>query len=335
MLEGGESPASWRQAIISVIPKMGKDKRECSSYRPISILNMDYRLFTSIIAERLKNIIPEIIDEDQTGFLKNRQIQDSIRRALHLMDYMDKTQRESIALSLDAEKAFDSVRWDYLFLAMERFGFGDPFIQLIKNLYYLPSARIKINGSLTGVVDLQRGCRQGCPLSPALFALFIEPLAQAIREDEQIKGIWIRNTEYKTGLYADDILLTLTDPERSLPKLWLKMQMFGELSGYKINIQKSQSITYNYVPTTKIKSMSKFNWNNKIIKYLGIKIPKTLTEIYELNYSPITRELKENIQRWSLLPLDLYNRIDLTKSHTSQNLYRYIYQPNNLRYGTE
>lgn len=76
---------------------------------------------------------------------------------------------------------------------MERFGFGDPFIQLIKNLYYLPSARIKINGSLTGVVDLQRRCRQGCPLSPALFALFIEPLAQAIREDEQIKGIWIRN----------------------------------------------------------------------------------------------------------------------------------------------
>uniref|UniRef100_A0A669B572 Reverse transcriptase domain-containing protein n=1 Tax=Oreochromis niloticus TaxID=8128 RepID=A0A669B572_ORENI len=226
---------------------------------------------------------------------------------------MDKTQRESIALSLDAEKAFDSVRWDYLFWAMERFGFGDPFIQLIKNLYYLPSARIKINGSLTGVVDLQRGCRQGCPLSPALFALFIEPLAQAIREDEQIKGIWIRNTEYKIGLYADDILLTLTDPERSLPKLWLKMQMFGELSGYKINIQKTQSITYNYVPTTKIKSMSKFNWNNKIIKYLGIKIPKTLTEIYELNYSPITRELKENIQRWSLLPLDLYNRIDLIK----------------------
>lgn len=135
-LEGGESPASWRQAIISVIQKMGKDRKECSSYRSISILNMYYRLFTSVIAESLKNIILEIIDEHQTGFLKNRQIQDSMRHALHLMDYINKIQNESIPWSLGAEKNFDSVWWEYLILAMECFGFEDPFIQMIQDVYY-------------------------------------------------------------------------------------------------------------------------------------------------------------------------------------------------------
>lgn len=78
------SPKSWKQAIISVIPKEGKDRSEGSSYRPSSVLNGDYRIFTSIIAGRLKNIIPDLIH--QTGFIKNRQTQDNVRRALHLMN---------------------------------------------------------------------------------------------------------------------------------------------------------------------------------------------------------------------------------------------------------
>lgn len=103
-LNGGETPASWKHAIISVIPKVGKDKSECSSYRPISILNFDYRLYASIIAKRLENIIPDIIDEDKTGFLKTRQTQDNVRRALHLMEHMSKNKDKSIGLSLDTEK---------------------------------------------------------------------------------------------------------------------------------------------------------------------------------------------------------------------------------------
>ena len=69
VLRGGETPLSWRQAIISVIPKPGKDETECSSYRPISVLNMDYRLYAAILAKRMEDIVPDLIDPDQTGFL--------------------------------------------------------------------------------------------------------------------------------------------------------------------------------------------------------------------------------------------------------------------------
>ena len=123
---------------------------------------------------------------------------------------MSRNKDESIVLSLDAEKAFDSVSWEYLYFTLQRFGFNSLVILALKNLYHAPTARIKINGSLSDPVPLERGCRQGCPLSPALFALFIEPLAQALREDQEIRGIQIKEAEFKTCLYADDVLITFS-----------------------------------------------------------------------------------------------------------------------------
>lgn len=85
MLKEGEIPNSWREAFISVIPKEGKDKLDCSNYRLVSVLNQDYRLFTAILARRLETILPDIINLDQTGFIKQRQTQDNIRRTLHVI----------------------------------------------------------------------------------------------------------------------------------------------------------------------------------------------------------------------------------------------------------
>ena len=82
-LKGEETTKSWRQEIISIIPKTGKYKSESSSYRPISIQSSDCRLYTSIITTRTQNLLPDIMDEDQTGFLKNRQTQDDVRWVLH------------------------------------------------------------------------------------------------------------------------------------------------------------------------------------------------------------------------------------------------------------
>ncbi len=77
-LAKGETPASWKEAIISVIPKGSKDRLDCANYRPISVLNLDYKLFTSIIAKRLEKILPRVINMDQTGFVLTRQTHDNI-----------------------------------------------------------------------------------------------------------------------------------------------------------------------------------------------------------------------------------------------------------------
>lgn len=94
----------------------------------------------------------------------------------------------SAILSLDTAKAFDSLEWEYLWWVLERFGFGPVFIGWLKILYNHPSVRLKINNGYSDRFSLERGTRQGCPLSPLLFALAMEPLAGAVRSSTELRG---------------------------------------------------------------------------------------------------------------------------------------------------
>lgn len=145
-----------------------------------------------------------------------------------------------IAVSLDAEKAFKRVEWSYLFEVLKKFGFGTVYIELIQSLYKSPKAEIITNCIISSSIPLYRGCRQGCPISPALFALAIEPLAEAIRCNPNIKGFKTGPEIQNISLFADDILLFLTDPVDSISNLQNVLQSYSTFSGYKVNIDKSE-----------------------------------------------------------------------------------------------
>ena len=312
-LKENKTPPTWAEAIISVIPKPGKDKDRCENYRPISILNLDYKLYTSIISKRINTFITELIDEDQTGFISGRQTQDSIRRTLQIIGNARREKQSTVLVSIDAEKAFDCVNWKFLYQVLERFGFNTKSVQLIKTLYQKPSARIKINGSLSKKIYLQRSTRQGCCMSPTLFAIFIEPLAQAIRQNKELKGVTIKGVEHKLGLFADDLIAFLEQPNTSLPNLMKLLHTYGHLSGYKINVSKTQILSFNYTPPKEIMEIYDLKWNLKSIQYLGVTITKNSTDLYKANYNNLDQEIKKDIARWSTLPLDLNSRIEIVK----------------------
>lgn len=113
-MTNAKMPPSWNEAVISVIPKEGKDKLECGSYRPISVLNVDYKLYTAILARRLEKILPQLIQNDQTGFISQRQTHDNIRRSLHILNHIQHNKIEAFLISPDSEKAFDSMSWPFL-----------------------------------------------------------------------------------------------------------------------------------------------------------------------------------------------------------------------------
>lgn len=326
VLKKAQTPPSWKEAIISAIPKEGKDKMECGSFRPISVLNVDYRLFTSIMAKRLEKFLPKLIHNDQTGFIRQRQTQDNIRRTLHIMDHIRENKIKAIVISVDAEKAFDSVSWNFLYRVLHRFGFHDTIIKTIQALYDNPTARIKINGYLSNSFTLERGSRQGCAWSPLLFALYLEPLAQYIRQNEDVRGITIKGTEHKVACYADDILIYLGQPTRSLPNLMQSFEQYGQLSGYKLNIGKTQLLSYNYSPPGEIESRYPLAWQTESFKYLGITIPKDLAKLSECNYLPIHKKIKEDIARWNLIPFfSLSSRIESIKMNILPRLL-YLFQ---------
>lgn len=325
-IKNGEIPPSWREAIITVIPKDGKDKTDCSSYRPISLLNQDYKLFTSILAKRLEIILPDIIQLDQTGFIKQRQTQDNVRRTIHVINHINQDKLEAVLLGLDAEKAFDSVDWSFLYKTLERFQFHNDFVKVIQALYFKPTAKIRINGGLSNNFELERGCRQGCPISPLLFAIFIEPLSQWIRQNEKIKGIMVSQEEHKIALFADDILIYLGHPSASFPELLTILKEYGLLSGYKLNTHKSQILTFRYSPSHSIREEFKVNWESKSIKYLGVNIPKHLNLIIAENYDILFSKIKSDLTRWNLIPfLGLGQRVEVIKMNLLPRLL-YLFQ---------
>ena len=171
--------------------KGGKDPLNPGSYRPISLLNVHTKLLAKILATRLEEVLPAIVSPDQTGFIKNRFLFSNLRRLYNIIySSSSSSQHPEVLLLLDAEKVFDRVEWDFLFAVLQRFGFGEKFISWINLLYGLPPASVQTNSFRSEYFPLQRGTRQGCPLSPMLFALAIEPLAIALRSLKGYNGIY-------------------------------------------------------------------------------------------------------------------------------------------------
>ena len=108
-------PQSLELATITLLPKPGKDPQRCGNYRPLSLLNSDYKVLSKIIASRLEKIIPKIIHADQTGFVKNRQGADNVRRLFHIIDIAKRQNHPLVILSMDAEKALDRTEPGFLF----------------------------------------------------------------------------------------------------------------------------------------------------------------------------------------------------------------------------
>lgn len=304
---------TMRQAVISSILKKDKSSLNCSSYRPISLLNVDTKILAKLLAHRLERVLPSVISPDQTGFIKNRFSFFNIRRVLNFIyNQSDKDASETV-VSLDAEKAFDQVRWDFLFHTLRRFGFGTNFISWIKVLYSSPVAAVQTNNNLTKYFQLQRSTRQGCPLSPLLFTLVIEPLAIALRQRSDIKGICRGEIEHNVSLYADDMLLFIVDPSHSLPKILDLLKKFGAISGYRVNFEKSEAMPIGRAIGESSTVLDPFKLSYNKFKYLGIWITRNHKDLYKANYQVLLSKLKQDFRRRELLPFSLSGRINIIK----------------------
>ena len=186
-------------------------------------------------------------------------------------------------------------------------------ILLNRYRFYMPPpcASVITNGMRSPAFTVRRGTRQGCPISPLLFALAMEPLAEAIRIDPLVTGIQVGSLQHKFSLYADDILLYLSNPEASIVRAVEIIRSFGQFSGYKVNYSKSEAMPMTPNVSLSSNCSAPFCWSPSGFVYLGIHVTPTLSGLYKANFVPLIRRIKGDLARWMVLPLSLLGRVNL------------------------
>uniref|UniRef100_A0A3Q1BKU0 Reverse transcriptase domain-containing protein n=1 Tax=Amphiprion ocellaris TaxID=80972 RepID=A0A3Q1BKU0_AMPOC len=173
--------------------------------------------------------------------------------------------------------------------------------------------------------QIGHGTRQGCPISPLLFALAIEPLAEVIRTDPQVAGITIGPQKHTISLYADDVLLFLSNPEVSMVRIIEIIKSFGQFLGYDINYSKSEAMPLTLHTPSTSSSAVPFRWSPSGFVYLGIHITLSLSGLYKANFIPLIRKIKEDLAHWTSLPLSPIGRVNLFKMNILPRLL-YVFQ---------
>ena len=285
-LDKEEMSISLRQGSITLIPKENKPKRYAKNLRPISLLSVAYKIASGCIANRLKKVLPTIIHDSQYGFLAGRQISTAVHKIYETLNYAENHQIPGMILSIDIEKAFDSISWQFLLKALTFFNFGPIFIKWIKTFYNNITSCVAVNGQYTSWFPVRRGVRQGDPSSPYLYLICAEVLSLMLRNNRMIKGITLNHKENLLTQFADDTTLSLDGTEQSFTEAIKTISKFAEMSGLKMNRQKTQVIFIGSLKNSNIRYLrdENFVWNPGTWKILGISFTVNIDEIVTINY---------------------------------------------------
>ncbi len=239
---GVEADTTFANGWIAPIYKEKGERSRVVNYRPITLLNTDYKLLSKTLAVRLAEVAPVIIHKAQAGFVPGRKIHNHTQLARMMMHWTEINEQDGAIVALDQEKAYDKIAHDYLWRVLEKFGIPDSFIGLIKSLYRNARTSVMVNGILSTAYRVYRGVRQGDPLSCLLFDLAIEPLSAMIRKSD-IEGFSIPSSSetLKAVLFADDttVYLSSRDDFSTLQKV---LDTWCSAAKAKFNISKTEII---------------------------------------------------------------------------------------------
>jgi endonuclease/exonuclease/phosphatase family metal-dependent hydrolase len=212
ILQGtSETPKSWRKSVITVLYKSG-DSAEAKNYRPICIIPVLYKLFSKLLYSRLYPILDLAQSPDQAGFRHNYSTLDHLFVFKMLQEKSEEFQLNTWAAALDFKKAFDSIDQLFIWEALEDQQVPIGYIRVLKDLYREQHARVKTD-RLSRSFQIQRGTKQGDPLSSLLFNAVLEKVMRRAKENFEAKkyGIQLGTTDSSrlTNLrFADDVLIT-------------------------------------------------------------------------------------------------------------------------------
>ena len=307
---------SMKSGVLNLIYKKKGDKRLLKNYRPISLLQVDYKIIARVMANRFKKVLPSLVSENQSCCVLGKDIADTICNIRDIIDLVEKDELEGYILKFDQEKAFDRVSHEYLMATLKGFGFGDSFISWIQIFYTDICSSVKCNGFLTKYFKIKNGIRQGCPISALLYVLAAESLQSAIQKNDGIHGIAIPNSE-RVGLafqHADDTTLTVGD-RASIDEAFNVFELYSAGTGAKINREKSEimCIGKGYLSSFDVE-MYGVRECKDVIQILGVYIGKDYNKCLSLNWKDKIKNIKCILNMWLQRNLSIQGRCTVISS---------------------
>ncbi|GJT47353.1 putative RNA-directed DNA polymerase [Tanacetum coccineum] len=305
-------------SFISLIPKC-KDPIDISDYRPISLIGCVYKIISKLLASRLACVIHKVISPNQTAFLSGRQILDGVVIANEIVNYAKQAGLNLLLFKVDFEKAFDSVNWNFLLYVMEKMGFGVKWRHWIIGCISSASVSVLINGSPSCEFTMERDLRQGDPFSPFLFLIVMETLQVLMLEACNLgifKGIVVGDEEINVSLlqYADDALIFGEWSPRNVKNLISILKVFGDASGLKVNVSKSNlySVGSCMAEVDALASLIRCKSGALPFIYLGLPVGKDMSKC--ASWSNVIERFNNRLSMWKGKLLSIGGRFTLSKA---------------------
>ena len=297
---------SMKGSVTRLIYKKRGDIKNLKNWRPISLLNVDYKIISKVLTLRLSKVLESIVNPDQTCSVPGRSILSNVTLLRDIIDFIQETDECAILFSLDQEKAFDRVDRTFLLQLLEVYGFGPDFCRWLTTLYDDAFMQIIINDRLSSKVCLQRGVRQGDPLSPLLYVICVEVLASLIRRSPEIEGFLLpgaNGLQARARLYADDVFAVLKSL-KSLEALLSLIELYEKGTGAKLNKSKTEAM---WLGAWRLRADEPLglSWVKKM-KVLGVFFGTIPVE--QDNWMPKINKLEKALNLWRSRSLSLLGK---------------------------
>ncbi|GJU67009.1 RNA-directed DNA polymerase, eukaryota [Tanacetum coccineum] len=325
----GQIPKGGNSSFIALIPKV-LNANMVKDFRPISLIGSLYKIIAKILANRLVMVLGDLVNEIQSAFVANRQILDGPFILNELVQWCKKKKKQSMVFKVDFEKAYDSVRWDFVDDILKKFGFGEKWCRWIQSCLRSSRGSVIVNGSPTKEFQFYKGLKQGDPLSPFLFILVMESLHvsfQRVVDAGLFKRIVLAPSFHLSHMfYADDAIFMGQWSEYNIDTIVHVLDCFHRASGLRINMAKSKlmGISVDGVRVEQAAAKIGCVTLKTPFTYLGACVGGLMSRVIKVLHGEDGKIGKKVKSTYSSLWLNIIHEVELLKQQ-GINLISYIH----------
>lgn len=298
-----------------MIPKKQKDARYVENWRPITLLNTDYKILAKVTVNRMQISLESLIVKEQTGFMPNRRISQNIRRMLDIIHFTEQSKEPALLLNLDLYKCFDTMAHNSIAQVLQHYGFGTYFIETVMLLYNNLQSCVQNNGYSSTWFPICRGSPQGSPASTAIFLVCGQLMYDLIQNNDKIEGVIINGRKNLMLQFADDTNLFLAFKQATVDAVEQTLQIIYNQIGFRVNYNKTVMYRIGSLRNSnaQLYTQNDITWTNNPINVLGIDICDD-DNIVNTNFQPVVQKTENVLKIWKSRKLNLIGKVLLINS---------------------